>query len=109
MATVSAPKPTGYDKYINYRSFLVAVVLFAAILAVPLPDSMLDVAVEFSAGRSHVQNFFTKELFGKPYGQVEQWQALTARILEKSMVQGVTKHKTVLRRTRKQLQRLFLI
>ena len=94
MPQKNSTKPTGYDKYVNYKTFAIAVGLFAILLAMPLPDSMLDVAVEYSAGKKHVLNYYARELFGKPYAEVEQWQALTARVLEKSMAQGALSRKT---------------
>ena len=43
-------KPTGYDKYINYKTFGIAAGIFVIILVMPTPDSMLDVGVEYSMG-----------------------------------------------------------
>ena len=70
-------KPSGYDKYINYKTFALAAGLFIVLLVLPVPSSMLDVAVEFSVGRSHVRNFYTQELFGKKYNDAEQWEVLS--------------------------------
>ncbi len=97
MASSPSAGPKGYDKYVNYPAFAVAVGLFVLVLLLPTPASMLDVAVEYSAGRTHVLDFYTGELFGKPHNQVEQWQLLSAEILEKSMMQGALRRPAILR------------
>ncbi|MBT3221556.1 MAG: hypothetical protein HN348_20945, partial [Proteobacteria bacterium] len=102
-------KPTGYDKYVNYKTFSIAVVAFIILLLIPAPKSMLDVGVEYSAGQDHVQEFFAEQLFGQDYGKVQQWQALTVRILEANMLQGVLDRKSVLKRDRKAIQKLGIV
>ncbi len=106
MSKKSMAKASAYDKYINYRRFSLAVALFLIILFLPIPRSMLDVAVEYSLGESYVLDFYTRELFDKSLDDAEQWQALTARILEKCMLQGVTAKPTALRRGLKQVKSL---
>ena len=96
----------GYDKYVNHRSLLIAVGLFVLLLLIPAPSSMLDVAVEYSAGKAYVLDFYTQELFGKPHNEVEQWQLLTARVLEKSMLQGTLLHSSVLRYDLKRVRQM---
>ena len=96
----------GYDKYVNHRSLLIAVGLFVLLLLIPAPSSMLDVAVEYSAGKAYVLDFYTQELFGKPHNEVEQWQLLTARVLEKSMMQGTLLHSSVLRYDLKRVRQM---
>ena len=56
-------KKTGYDKYVEPKKLAVAIAAFVAILLIPLPDSMLDVAVEYTAGETHVLDFFSQKTF----------------------------------------------
>ncbi len=108
MADLRPEKPRGYDKYVDYRTFSIAAGLFAAILALPALSSMRDVAVEYAVGEEAVVDFFTRELFGEPSGEAEQWQLLTARILEKDMRRGALTRPTVLRQTQRQVERMGL-
>jgi solute carrier family 13 (sodium-dependent dicarboxylate transporter), member 2/3/5 len=101
-------KARGYDRYVNYRTFLVAVGLFALLLALPSPRSMKDVAVEYAAGEEVVLDFYARELFRRPFAEVEQWQALTARVLEKNMRRSILARSTVLAQTSRQVERMGL-
>ncbi|MBT7261569.1 MAG: hypothetical protein HN888_10685, partial [Desulfobacula sp.] len=38
---------TGYDKYINWKIFIIPVVLLFAVLLMPTPYGMKDVGTEF--------------------------------------------------------------
>jgi len=105
------PKQTGakasaYDKYINYKRFSIAVAAFVLILLLPIPRSMMDVAVEYTMGRTYVLEFYAQELFGKPYKDIEQWQMVTAQALEGSMIQGVSRKATLLKRSAKDLAKM---
>jgi solute carrier family 13 (sodium-dependent dicarboxylate transporter), member 2/3/5 len=102
------PKARGYDRYVNYRTFFVAVGLFALLLALPSPRSMKDVAVEYAAGEEVVLDFYARELFRRPFAEVEQWQALTARVLEKNMRRSILARGTVLAQTSRQVERMGL-
>ena len=106
MSNKPASRASAYDKYIDYRRFSIAVAAFVLILLLPIPDSMLDVAVEYSMGQDHVLDFYTQELFRKPCRDAEQWQVLTARALESCMRQGSLSKQTVLKRGEKQLRSL---
>ncbi len=108
MADTPAGKPSGYDKYVNYKTLSIAVALFTLLLVMPAPSSMRDVAVEYSVGEASVLDLFSQELFGRPFNEVEQWQALTARVLEKNMRRGVLTRPTVERQTQRQVERLGL-
>jgi len=108
MADHSAEKPRGYDKYVNYKTLSVALGLFVALLAMPVPGSMRDVAVEYAVGEKAVLEFFSQELFGRPFNQAEQWQVLSARILEKNMRRGALTRPTVQRQTLRQVERMGL-
>ncbi len=96
---------SAYDRYVNYKLFGVAAVLFASMLVIPVPASMRDVAVEYSAGKDRVIEHFSSLLFGKPSGQVAQWQALTARILESNVKQGILTRGPVLEIDEKALKK----
>ncbi len=99
-------KASAYDKYIDYKRFAVAVALFVLILFIPIPESMLDVAVEYQMGGTYVPDFYSQELFGKTAGQLEQWQLLTVKALDACMMQGVSRKATVLKRSTKDLQKM---
>ncbi len=86
--------------------FSIAIVAFVLLLVIPVPDSMLDVAVEVSAGKQRVLEHFSMEMFKKPYGEIEQWQALGVQILEKNMTQGAFGLKTALKRNPDQLKKM---
>ena len=106
MADTTTAKPTGYDKYVNYKTLALAVGLFVLLLVIPMPSSMRDVAVEYSAGERAALEFYTQELFGQPFDEVEQWQAMTARVLEKNMRRGALTRSTALRQDLSQLERM---
>ena len=106
LKTRSSSKASGYDKYVNYRTFAVAVGAFVLLLLIPTPDSMLDVGVEYSAGKQYVLDFYSRELFRRPYHQVQQWQAGTARVLEAAMVQGVNSRRVILGRDARQIKKM---
>lgn len=98
MVTQIKAKASAYDKYIDYRMFGIAVALFVIILLIPLPGSMRDVAVEYTVGKTYVLDYVAGELFGKPFQDIEQWQAVTARSFEGVMRQGVSKKENLLKR-----------
>ncbi|MBU1651935.1 DASS family sodium-coupled anion symporter [bacterium] len=106
MTQASKSKASAYDKYINYRRFSIAVIAFTALLFIPIPHSMLDVAVEYTMGEDYVLDFFTNELFDKSIDDAEQWQALTAQALEACMLQGALDKSMILKRNQKQLKSL---
>jgi len=43
-------KPSGYDKFINWKLFSVPLALLIILIIIPTPSSMLDVGVEYSMG-----------------------------------------------------------
>jgi sodium-dependent dicarboxylate transporter 2/3/5 len=106
MANEASVRASAYDKYIDFKRFAIAVALFAIILILPTHRSMLDVAVEYSMGKTYVLDFFSGELFGKPYDDIEQWQALTVRAIEGCMMQGVSRKETLLKRNIKDLRKM---
>ena len=98
-------KKTGYDKYINYKTFSIAVAAFVLILLIPMPKGMLDVGVEFSLGQKYVFNFYTQQLFEKDFKDASQSEAMTARILEASMMQGSIGRERALKRKPKWIKK----
>jgi len=99
-------KATAYDKYVDYRRFSIAVLLFVLILMLPIPNSMLDVAVEYEMGQIYVLDFYSQELFGKPTRDIEQWQKVAVQVLEGCMRQGVSRKATILKRSDEELQKM---
>ncbi|MBN2242843.1 MAG: DASS family sodium-coupled anion symporter [Acidobacteria bacterium] len=97
-------KASAYDKYIDYRRFSIAAGLFVLILLLPVPGSMLDVAVEYQIGQTAVQEYYALELFGKPVSDTEQWELLTVQALERCMMQGSAHKANVVKRTAKDLR-----
>lgn len=86
--TDSKKKATGYDKYVDWRIFIVPVVLFFLILLLPTPYGMKDVGTEYQLGPQAAINAITLDLFQAPGAEVAQWQLLTARIMERNMRMG---------------------
>lgn len=100
-------KKTGaYDRYVDYKRFSLAVGLFIAVLLMPIPDSMLDVAVEYAVGKECVEDFIARKLFNANFSEVEQWQKLTVEAMNSVMMQGVTKKETLLKRKAKDLEKM---
>ncbi|MCF8110828.1 MAG: DASS family sodium-coupled anion symporter [Desulfobacteraceae bacterium] len=81
-------KVTGYDKYVDWKIFIIPVVLFFLILALPAPNSMKDVGTEYSVGPETVINFITQSLFEKQSTDAEQWQLLVAQMMEQNLDMG---------------------
>ena len=99
-------KASAYDRYIDYKRFSIAAGAFVVLLLLPIPASMLDVAVEYTHGRSAVVAFYLQELFETTPEDAAQWQKYTAQALEACMRQGAVTRKTVLKRTQSQLRSL---
>ena len=89
---------TGYDKYINWKLFIIPVVLFFAVLAMPTPDGMKDVGMEYNVGPKAVVNHISMALFQQESTDVEQWQLLTAKVMEQNMRIGALKKERFLKR-----------
>ena len=101
MAGGNKKKGTGYDKYVDWKIFSIPVVLFFLILLLPTPNGMKDVGTEFKVGPMRVINMITQNLFEKPSNEVEQWQLLTAQIMERNMQMGALSKKRFLSRDMK--------
>ncbi|MDY6854491.1 MAG: DASS family sodium-coupled anion symporter [Thermodesulfobacteriota bacterium] len=91
-------KATGYDKYVDWRLFIIPVVLFALILILPTPYGMKDVGTEYEVGPRFVVNYIALELFKKEGADLSQWQLLTARMMEKNMQMGALNKERFLKR-----------
>lgn len=88
-------KASGYDKLVNWKIFSIPVILFLILLMMPTPYGMKDMGTEVKIGPKAVIDSLTKALFSKGSGDVEQWQLLTAQIMEQSMRMGILEKKTV--------------
>nr|WP_321258368.1 DASS family sodium-coupled anion symporter [uncultured Pseudodesulfovibrio sp.] len=81
-------KATGYDKFVNWKLLIIPVIIFAVIILLPTPDGMKNVGMQYSVGPKVVTQFIAQELFGKTSADCEQWQVLTARMMEQNMRMG---------------------
>ncbi|HSO24553.1 MAG TPA: SLC13 family permease [Chondromyces sp.] len=79
------PKPTGYDRYIDWRLFAIPLTMFIGILLIPTPRSMLEVGAEYALGPSLVREHFAKEVFGAEYQALNQWQVQMVQMMRTSM------------------------
>jgi hypothetical protein len=94
-------KATGYDKYVDWKLFSIPVILFFGILFLPTPYGMKDVGVEYRVGPKAVIQFISKELFHNDSSNVEQWQLVTAQMMEKNLQMGALTKKRFLKRDEK--------
>ncbi|WP_419663561.1 sodium/sulfate symporter [Desulfosarcina variabilis str. Montpellier] len=81
-------KITGYDKYVDWKMFIIPVVLFFVLLLMPTPYGMKDVGTEYRVGPKAVIGHITQALFNIKSSDAEQWQLLTAQIMEQNMNMG---------------------
>ena len=81
-------KVTGYDKYVDWKMFSIPVVLFFVLLLMPTPYGMKDVGTEYRVGPKAVIGHITQTLFNTKRSDVQQWQLLTAQIMEQNMTMG---------------------
>ena len=96
--TETKAKAAGYDKYVNWKLLVIPVVLFFAILLLPTPYGMKDVGTEVKVGPKTVVNFITTELFNKKSSDADQWQLLTAQMMETNMRMGALSKDRFLKR-----------
>lgn len=96
--TETKAKAAGYDKYVNWKLLVIPVVLFFAILLLPTPYGMKDVGTEVKVGPKAVVNFITTELFNKKSPDADQWQLLTAEVMERNMRMGALSKDRFLKR-----------
>ncbi len=98
MIREKSKKATGYDKYVDWKIFFIPVVLLFAILIMPTPHGMKDVGMEYQVGPEAVIHFITKTVFDKAGSQADQWQLLTARIMEQNLRMGALNRDRYLKR-----------
>ena len=94
-------KVTGYDKYIDWKIFIIPVVLFFVVLFMPTPYGMKDVGMEYTIASQKVVSYITSELFSVKSEEAAQWQLLTARIMEQNMRIGALSKERFLKRDAK--------
>lgn len=103
--TQSKKKVTGYDKYVNWKLFIIPVVLFFVVLLIPTPYGMKDVGTEIKVGPKAVIEHIMSELFGKTGHEAEQWELLTAEMMERNMRMGSLEKNNFLKRNIKWCER----
>lgn len=101
MAKEKKQKATGYDKYVDWKLFIIPVVLLTLILILPTPYGMKDVGTEYKVGPKVVVNFLSQELFNAKSSDINQWQILTAQIMERNMRMGALSKDRLLKRNKK--------
>ncbi len=84
-STAIKPKPTGYDRYIDWRLFAIPLVLFIGILLIPTPRSMLEIGAEYALGPTWVREHFAREVFSTDYQALNQWQAQMVQMMKVSV------------------------
>jgi anion transporter len=94
-------KVTGYDKYIDWKIFIIPVVLFFVVLLMPTPYGMKDVGMEYTIAPEKVVSYITSQLFSVKSEEAAQWQLLTARIMEQNMRIGALSKERFLKRDAK--------
>ena len=92
---------TGYDKYVNWKILIVPVILFFAVLFMPTPNGMKDVGMEYKVAPRLVIDHFTRSLFEKSSSDAQQWELLTAKMMEQNMRIGALNKKRFLARNMK--------
>lgn len=101
MAAEKKKKTTGYDKYVNWKIFIIPVALLFVILLMPTPYGMKDVGTEYKLGPKTVVNYITQRLFNTFSSDSEQWQLITAQVMERNMRMGALSKKSFLKRNLK--------
>jgi sodium-dependent dicarboxylate transporter 2/3/5 len=91
-------KVTGYDKYVDWKMFSIPVVLFFVLLLIPTPYGMKDVGTEYRVGPKAVIEHITQALFDVSSEDAQQWQLLTAQIMEHNLNKGALSRSRYLKR-----------
>ncbi|WP_373498374.1 DASS family sodium-coupled anion symporter [Desulfococcus sp.] len=103
-SAIKKKKASGYDKYVDWKLFVIPVVLLIGILLMPTPYSMKDVGTEYKVGPKAVNSFLAKELFNQETPYLEQWQLLTVQIMDQNMRMGALGKDRFLKRDDKWLK-----
>ncbi len=101
MAVAEKKKVTGYDKYVDWKLFIIPVVLLIVLLSIPTSNGMKDVGTEYKVGPNAVIKLITQELFNQKMSDVSQWQLITAQIMERNMRMGALTRDRFLKRSLK--------
>lgn len=104
-AKTSGKKASAYDKYVNWKLFFIPVILLFAVLALPTPNGMKDVAVEYKLSPKAVVEMLTRDMFQLSADEAEQWQLMTAQIMEAHMEMGALKRNKFLKTNMKFLKK----
>jgi anion transporter len=92
---------TGYDKYVDWKILIIPVILFFGVLFMPTPNGMKDVGMEYQVAPQAVINHLTQSLFGKSSGDAQQWELLTAKMMEQNLQIGALNKRRFLSRNMK--------
>jgi len=91
-------KPSGYDKYIDWKVFVFPLAQLIIMLAMPPLDGMADVGTEYALGKKAAVDLLARRLFQNRAENLQQWQLLTVRIMERSMCLGAVARERFLKR-----------
>ncbi|WDP88549.1 MAG: DASS family sodium-coupled anion symporter [Desulfobacter sp.] len=94
-------KVTGYDKYIDWKVFIIPLALLIIVMLMPTPYGMKDVGMEYKIGPRKVTAYITQQLFSVESAKAEQWQLLCARVMEQNMRIGALSRERFLKRNKK--------
>lgn len=98
-------KATGYDKFVNWKLLIIPVVIFTILLILPASQGMKKVGMQYSVGPKIVTNFISEQLFHNKSSNVEQWQVLTAQMMEQNMRMGALSKARFMKRNAKWLKK----
>ncbi len=98
-------KATGYDKFVNWKLLIIPVVLFTILLILPASQGMRKVGMQYSVGPKVVTNYISEQLFKNKSSNVEQWQVLTAQMMEQNMRMGALTKSRFMKRNAKWLKK----
>lgn len=101
MENTKKEKATGYDKYVDWKLFIIPVVLLFVVLFMPTPYGMKDVGTEYAIGPKVVVNHVTEKVFKVKASDAEQWQLLTGRMMDQNMQMGAMSKARFLKRDAK--------
>ncbi len=91
-------KPTGYDKYIDWKVFVFPLVILFIMLVMPPLGGMIDVGTEYALGEKVVVEQLAKRMFQHHAHDLDQWQLLTVQTMERSMRLGAIGRERFLKR-----------
>jgi anion transporter len=98
MEKTKKQKVTGYDKYVDWKLFIIPVVLLFVVLFMPTPYGMKDVGTEYAVGPKAVIGHVTQKVFNTSISDAEQWQLLAARMMEQNIQMGAMSKARFLKR-----------